>query len=143
MQTSHTPTGQQTEVTLTNMYTQTHHHSEQNQTVFWYSELLSVIHLASSYSDMCWLLSLLLSLHAYTLPSFFFVVYLVTWLISRLHSISDRCTDTNMEHWWSKNWQDKTKVFGEKHAPLSLCPPQITHGMPWGWFWSSMVTSHN
>jgi len=51
--------------------------------------------------------------------------------------------NTNMEHWWNKNWQGKTKVLGEKHVPVSLCPPHITHGMPGRWIGASMVKSHN
>jgi hypothetical protein len=27
------------------------------------------------------------------------------------------------------NWQGKTEVLGEKPVPVSLCPPQIPHGL--------------
>jgi len=27
--------------------------------------------------------------------------------------------------------QGKTKVLGETAAPVSLCPPQIPHGLAW------------
>jgi hypothetical protein len=28
-------------------------------------------------------------------------------------------------------WQGKTDGLGEKPVPVSLCPPQIPHGLPW------------
>jgi hypothetical protein len=30
------------------------------------------------------------------------------------------------------NWQGKTEVLGEKPVPVSLCPPQIPHGLTRG-----------
>jgi hypothetical protein len=38
------------------------------------------------------------------------------------------------------NWQGKTEVFGEKPVPLSLCPPQIPHGLTWDRTQASVVS---
>jgi hypothetical protein len=35
---------------------------------------------------------------------------------------------------WSdggKCWEGKTEAFGKKPVPLTLCPPQISHGVTW------------
>ena len=40
------------------------------------------------------------------------------------------------------NWQEKTKVLGEKPVPVPLCPPQIPHGATQDFFplWSILYS---
>jgi hypothetical protein len=38
-----------------------------------------------------------------------------------------------MEHRWNENDWGKTEVLGEEPVPVSLCPPQIIHGLTHNW----------
>jgi hypothetical protein len=33
------------------------------------------------------------------------------------------------EHWWNEIDRKETEVCGEKPVPVSICPPQIPHGL--------------
>jgi hypothetical protein len=44
-----------------------------------------------------------------------------------------------MEHWWSDDWHERIEVLGEKAYPVSLCPQQISHVLPWDLTWASTV----
>ena len=37
--------------------------------------------------------------------------------------------NTNVEHWWNDTDRQITKILGEEHVPLSLCPQHIQCGL--------------
>jgi hypothetical protein len=36
-----------------------------------------------------------------------------------------------VEHWWNDNWQSKIEELQQKHVPVSVFSPQITHALAW------------
>jgi len=56
-----------------------------------------------------------------------------------LYSVGGRCMNGygEMVEWY---WQGKTEVLGVKPVTVTLCPPQIAHGLTWNWIWASSLT---
>jgi hypothetical protein len=71
------------------------------------------------------------------LARFFFILW-VEWEVVRISPTyvplyRSRMTDTWMGHSQNDNWVRKTKLLWEEPALVPLCPPQISHELPWNW----------
>jgi len=47
----------------------------------------------------------------------------------------------SMEHWWSDTDKREKEVIEEKPLPMTICAPQISHGLAWNWTRASVVTA--